>query len=58
MKTGINRFGRIGRLVLRILWKRKDLEIAHINEISGNSLTASHLQEFDFVHGRWKNNLE
>ena len=38
MKIGINGFGRIGRLVLRILWERKDIEITHINEISGNSL--------------------
>ena len=43
MKIGINGFGRIGRLVLRILWERKDIEITHINEISGDSLTASHL---------------
>ena len=53
MKIGINGFGRIGRLVLRILWERKDIEITHINEIGGNSLTASHLLEFDSVHGRW-----
>ena len=35
MKIGINGFGRIGRLVLRILWERKDIEITHINEIMG-----------------------
>ncbi len=57
MKIGINGFGRIGRLVLRILWERKDIEITHINEISGDSLTASHLLEFDSVHGRWNKNI-
>jgi len=57
MKIGINGFGRIGRLVLRILWERKDIEITHINEISGNSLTASHLLEFDSVHGKWNKNI-
>ena len=57
MKIGINGFGRIGRLVLRILWERKDIEITHINEISGNSLIASHLLEFDSVHGRWNKNI-
>ena len=57
MKIGINGFGRIGRLVLRILWERKDIEITHINEIGGNSLTASHLLEFDSVHGRWNKNI-
>ena len=43
MKIGINGFGRIGRLVLRILWERKDIEITHINKKSGESLAASHL---------------
>ena len=57
MKIGINGFGRIGRLVLRILWERKDIEITHINEISGNSLIASHLLEFDSVHGRWNKDI-
>ena len=52
MKIGINGFGRIGRLALRILWQRKDIEITHINETGGDSLAASHLLEFDSVHGR------
>ena len=47
MKIGINGFGRIGRLALRILWQRKDIEITHINETGGDSLAASHLLEFD-----------
>ena len=57
MKIGINGFGRIGRLALRILWQRKDIEITHINEIGGDSLAASHLLEFDSVHGRWNKNI-
>ena len=50
MKIGINGFGRIGKLVLRILWERKDIEITHINEISGNSLIASHLLAVSYTH--------
>ena len=57
MKIGINGFGRIGRLALRILWQRKDIEITHINETGGDSLAASHLLEFDSVHGRWNKNI-
>ena len=57
MKIGINGFGRIGRLVLRILWERKDIEKTHINEINGDSLTASHLLEFDSVHGKWNKKI-
>ena len=30
MLIGINGFGRIGRLVLRELWKRKSIKIKHI----------------------------
>jgi len=57
MKIGINGFGQIGRLVLRILWQRKDIEITHINETGEDSLAASHLLEFDSVHGRWNKNI-
>ena len=57
MKIGINGFGRIGRLALRILWQRKDIEITNINETGGDSLAASHLLEFDSVHGRWNKNI-
>ena len=57
MKIGINGFGRIGRLALRILWQRKDIEITHINETGGDSSAASHLLEFDSVHGRWNKNI-
>ena len=41
MKIGINGFGRIGRLVLRILWQSKDIEITHINETGGDYLNDS-----------------
>ena len=57
MKIGINGFGRIGRLASRILWQRKDIEITHINETGGASSAASHLLEFDSVHGRWNKNI-
>jgi glyceraldehyde-3-phosphate dehydrogenase (arsenate-transferring) len=51
--VGINGFGRMGRLALRVAVQRKALHIAHINEIKGGSETAAHLLEFDSVHGRW-----
>jgi glyceraldehyde 3-phosphate dehydrogenase len=53
VRIGINGFGRMGRLAFRAGWGRNDLEIVHINEIKGGSQTASHLLEFDSVHGRW-----
>ena len=53
MRIGINGFGRIGRLLLRALWYRKNIEITHINDPFGDAKSAAHLIEFDSVHGRW-----
>ena len=69
MAIGINGMGRIGRLTLRAAmggaWRdQKDpfrnnrLEIAHVNEISGDSATIAHLLEFDSVQGRWRADIQ
>ncbi len=52
-RIGINGFGRIGRLVVRGLRDRPDLQLVHVNERSGGAATAAHLLEFDTVHGRY-----
>lgn len=57
MNIGINGFGRIGRLVLRALWDRPNINITHINEIAGDSDAAAHLLEFDSVHGKWNKHI-
>ena len=55
IRVGINGFGRIGRLALRALVDRPelDLEVVHVNEIAGDAACMAHLTEFDSVHGRW-----
>lgn len=53
LRIGINGFGRMGRLVLRAGWGRRDLEFVQINEIAGDPATAAHLLNFDSVHGKW-----
>ena len=53
LRLGINGFGRIGRLVVRALRERDDIELVHVNEIAGGVDTAAHLLEFDTVHGRY-----
>jgi glyceraldehyde 3-phosphate dehydrogenase len=53
VKIGINGFGRIGRLALRVGWEQSGYDIVHINEPAGSSEQAAHLLEFDSVHGRW-----
>ena len=50
MKVGINGYGRIGRIVHRIALRRKDIEIAAINDIT-DAKTLAHLLKYDSVHG-------
>ncbi|MCP4699915.1 MAG: ArsJ-associated glyceraldehyde-3-phosphate dehydrogenase [Gammaproteobacteria bacterium] len=53
IRTGINGFGRMGRLGLRAAWGCEELEFVHINEIEGDAACAAHLLKFDSIHGRW-----
>ncbi|QEY31177.1 ArsJ-associated glyceraldehyde-3-phosphate dehydrogenase [Synechococcus sp. RSCCF101] len=57
-RLAINGFGRIGRLVLRALWEREGIEVVHVNDPGGDAAAASHLLEFDSVHGRWRRTIE
>lgn len=52
VRIGINGFGRIGRLVVRALIRRNELELVHINDPNSDATTSAHLLEFDTVHGR------
>ena len=54
MKVGINGFGRIGRLALRVLYTWDEVEVVQINDPGGNIETLAHLINFDSVHGRWE----
>ena len=58
IKIGINGFGRMGRLTLRALFDRDDIEIIRINDPAGNAKILSHLLMFDSVHGRWHHNVD
>jgi glyceraldehyde 3-phosphate dehydrogenase len=51
IKIGINGFGRIGRLVSRLILESDDLELAAINDLS-NIETCTHLLKYDSVHGK------
>ncbi|MBE7637748.1 ArsJ-associated glyceraldehyde-3-phosphate dehydrogenase [Sneathiella sp. P13V-1] len=53
IRIGINGFGRMGRLAMRVAWDWPELEIVHINEVKGGAECAAHLLEFDTIHGRW-----
>lgn len=53
MKVAINGFGRIGRLVFRIMENDPDFSIVAINSPSGAE-QASYLLRFDSIHGSYK----
>lgn len=57
IKIGINGFGRIGRLALREIVKRNDVEIVAVNDL----LEVEHLAyllKYDSVHGRFDGKVE
>nr|AAF21710.1 glyceraldehyde 3-phosphate dehydrogenase [Wickerhamomyces ciferrii] len=51
--VGINGFGRIGRLVLRIALSRKDIQIVAINDPFIAPEYASYMFKYDSTHGRY-----
>ncbi len=54
IRTGINGFGRMGRLTLRAAWSNPDIAFVRINDPGGDAETFAHLLNFDSVHGRWE----
>lgn len=56
-KIGINGFGRIGRLALRIASEREDLEIVAVNDLLDVAHLA-YLLKYDSVHGSFNGTVE
>jgi glyceraldehyde 3-phosphate dehydrogenase len=52
IRVAINGFGRIGRLVFRVLQERGGYEVVAINDLAPASSLA-HLLKYDTVHGRY-----
>src|SRR5260221_11018799 len=53
IRVGINGFGRIGRLVFRVLATRpNDFDVVGINDL-GDAKHLAHLLKYDSVHGRF-----
>ena len=55
-KIAINGFGRIGRLVFRIIEELKDLEVVAINDL-GTPEELAYLLKYDTNHGRYKKKI-
>ena len=50
IKVAINGFGRVGRVTLRILLTRENIEVVAINDLT-DAKTLAHLLKYDSVHG-------
>lgn len=56
-KIAINGFGRIGRILCRILSKHEDYQIVAINDLAEPKVL-SHLLKYDSIHGRFLQNID
>ncbi|MEA4815508.1 MAG: type I glyceraldehyde-3-phosphate dehydrogenase [Lachnospiraceae bacterium] len=53
IKVGINGFGRIGRLVLRVADKRNDIQIVAVNDPFVDLEYMAYMVKYDTTHGRF-----
>lgn len=58
VKIGINGFGRIGRLVLRIALSRPDIEVVAVNDPFVAADYAAYMFKYDSTHGRYEGEVE
>lgn len=52
--VGINGFGRIGRLVLRVALSRPDIKVVAVNDPFISSDYAAYMFKYDSTHGKYK----
>ncbi len=52
IKVAINGFGRIGRLTLKAVMERENVEVVAVNDLT-DSATLAHLLKYDSVHGKF-----
>jgi glyceraldehyde 3-phosphate dehydrogenase len=57
-KIGINGFGRIGRLVLRVALSREDIEVVAINDPFIDAKYMAYMFKYDSTHGVYKGSLK
>lgn len=54
IRVGINGFGRIGRLVARVISERDDVELVAINDPFIDGSYMAYMFKYDSVHGKFK----
>ncbi len=58
VKIGINGFGRIGRLILRVACERDDVEVVGINDPFISAEYANYLLRYDTIHGKFNGEIK
>ncbi|MGR3310974.1 MAG: type I glyceraldehyde-3-phosphate dehydrogenase [Candidatus Brocadiales bacterium] len=57
IRVGINGFGRIGRIVFRVIEKRSDIEIIALNDLA-DVKSMAFLLKYDSIHGKFNGTVE
>ena len=57
IKVGINGFGRIGRMVAKVMLERSNFDVVAINDLT-DAKTLAHLFKYDSVHGKYKGDVK
>lgn len=57
IKVGINGFGRIGRMVFKIMLERGGFDVVAINDLT-DAKTLAHLLKYDSTHGKFKGEVK
>lgn len=57
VKVAINGFGRIGRISLRAMLKKDNIEVVAINDLT-ESATLAHLFKYDSIHGVFEGDVK
>lgn len=58
IRIGINGFGRIGRLLLRIVSQKENMEVVAVNDPFLDLNYAKYLFTYDTIHGKFRGNVE
>eukprot|EP00249_Psilotum_nudum_P023454 c28880_g1_i1 orf=319-1647(-) len=58
IKMGINGFGRIGRLVLRVALNRDDIEVVGLNDPFIDAKYMAYMFKYDSTHGTYKDSIK
>lgn len=58
IRVGLNGFGRIGRVLTRVLAEHSDIEIVVVNELDNDVANFAYLLKYDSLYGRFGESVE